>query len=280
MQVAMVGLGRMGASMVRRLLGAGHTCVVYDLDPRTRGALVEAGATGAPGRDGYDICLTLQPDGKILVGGRFEQLLGQPRNGIGRLVNTDPATQSLDHVGSIVTWLRGSTTPQVWRTTFDYSVDGLWWTNFGTGPRVAGGWQVTGVSLPADATLRARGHVSGDDKGSGWLVEKYQGKPVFLTQPASRTNDAGTTAIFYVAGQPTTGLFLAQEWGHFGECGNMTCANNPTLTLSQVSKLDEGGYSLVVSNSFGSVTSLVATLTVRDPYLTQQPVGAMIRVPM
>jgi 6-phosphogluconate dehydrogenase len=47
MQVAMVGLGRMGASMVRRLLGAGHTCVVYDLDPRTRGALVEAGATGA-----------------------------------------------------------------------------------------------------------------------------------------------------------------------------------------------------------------------------------------
>ena len=33
MQLGMVGLGRMGANMVRRLMRAGHTCVVYDRNP-------------------------------------------------------------------------------------------------------------------------------------------------------------------------------------------------------------------------------------------------------
>ena len=33
MQLGMVGLGRMGANMVRRLLKGGHSCVVFDLSP-------------------------------------------------------------------------------------------------------------------------------------------------------------------------------------------------------------------------------------------------------
>ena len=33
MELGMIGLGRMGSSMVRRLLRAGHPCVVYDLRP-------------------------------------------------------------------------------------------------------------------------------------------------------------------------------------------------------------------------------------------------------
>lgn len=51
MQIAMIGLGRMGANMVRRLLGDGHSCVVHDLDPRARRALEQAGATGAASLD-------------------------------------------------------------------------------------------------------------------------------------------------------------------------------------------------------------------------------------
>lgn len=47
MQLAMIGLGRMGANMVRRLLRAGHQCVVYDLDPHNVQALVAEGAVGA-----------------------------------------------------------------------------------------------------------------------------------------------------------------------------------------------------------------------------------------
>jgi 6-phosphogluconate dehydrogenase len=47
MQLGMVGLGRMGANMVRRLMKAGHQCVVYDVNPNNVAALVAEGAIGA-----------------------------------------------------------------------------------------------------------------------------------------------------------------------------------------------------------------------------------------
>lgn len=47
MQLGMIGLGRMGANMVRRLLRGGHQCVVHDVHPEAVQALVEEGATGA-----------------------------------------------------------------------------------------------------------------------------------------------------------------------------------------------------------------------------------------
>lgn len=47
MQVGMIGLGRMGGDMARRLLKGGHDCVVYDLDARAVAALVDEGATGS-----------------------------------------------------------------------------------------------------------------------------------------------------------------------------------------------------------------------------------------
>ncbi|CAG1006190.1 6-phosphogluconate dehydrogenase [Myxococcaceae bacterium] len=47
MQLGMVGLGRMGAGLVRRLMRAGHSCVVYDVDPAAVDALVKDGALGA-----------------------------------------------------------------------------------------------------------------------------------------------------------------------------------------------------------------------------------------
>ena len=47
MQLGMIGLGRMGANMVRRLLKNGHTCVVYDRNPENVKQLSGEGATGA-----------------------------------------------------------------------------------------------------------------------------------------------------------------------------------------------------------------------------------------
>lgn len=47
MQIGMIGLGRMGANMVRRLMQAGHECVVYDAVPAAVTALVSEGARGA-----------------------------------------------------------------------------------------------------------------------------------------------------------------------------------------------------------------------------------------
>ncbi len=47
MQLGMMGLGRMGANMVRRLMKDGHECVVYDVNPSAVGALASEGASGA-----------------------------------------------------------------------------------------------------------------------------------------------------------------------------------------------------------------------------------------
>jgi 6-phosphogluconate dehydrogenase len=46
MQLGMIGLGRMGGNMVRRLMRAGHECVVYDVHPPAVKALAAEGATG------------------------------------------------------------------------------------------------------------------------------------------------------------------------------------------------------------------------------------------
>jgi 6-phosphogluconate dehydrogenase len=47
MQLGMVGLGRMGAGLVRRLMRDGHSCVVYDVSPEAVKALEAEGAVGA-----------------------------------------------------------------------------------------------------------------------------------------------------------------------------------------------------------------------------------------
>src|SRR5207302_5241359 len=46
MQLGMIGLGRMGANMVRRLMRGGHECVVWDVNPDNIKKLAEEGATG------------------------------------------------------------------------------------------------------------------------------------------------------------------------------------------------------------------------------------------
>ena len=47
MQLGMIGLGRMGANMVRRLIGGGHTCVVFDRAPQAVAGLAKENAVGA-----------------------------------------------------------------------------------------------------------------------------------------------------------------------------------------------------------------------------------------
>ena len=53
MQIGMVGLGRMGANMVRRLLRGGHECVAYDVNSGAADALVTYGAIAARSLDAF-----------------------------------------------------------------------------------------------------------------------------------------------------------------------------------------------------------------------------------
>ncbi len=92
--------------------------------------------------------------------------------------------------------------------------------------------------------------------------------PVIVSPPVSRTNNAGTAATFSTV---ASGTNLRYQW--FKNGAPINGATNATLTLAAVFAGDMGGYSVVVSNAYGSVTSSPpALLTVIDPVITSQPV--------
>ena len=53
MQLGMIGLGRMGANMVRRLMRGGHSCVVHDMQTDAVKKLAGEGAVGATTLDEF-----------------------------------------------------------------------------------------------------------------------------------------------------------------------------------------------------------------------------------
>ena len=55
MQLGMIGLGRMGSNLVRRLMKAGHQCVAYDVNPQ---AVVQLSGEGAAGAENLDAFVT------------------------------------------------------------------------------------------------------------------------------------------------------------------------------------------------------------------------------
>jgi len=79
MQLGMIGLGRMGANMVRRLESAGHTCIGFDVDPAAIAMLEDEGVGGAASLDA--LVSALDPPRHIwlmvpaaFVGGTIERL--------------------------------------------------------------------------------------------------------------------------------------------------------------------------------------------------------------
>ena len=58
MQLGMIGLGRMGANMVRRLMKGGHDCVVFDLSVEAVQSLTDEGATGTASLEAFVAKLT------------------------------------------------------------------------------------------------------------------------------------------------------------------------------------------------------------------------------
>jgi 6-phosphogluconate dehydrogenase len=79
MQLGMVGLGRMGSNLVRRLLPAGHECVVYDVNPGAVEELAGEGATAAGSLD--ELVAALEPPRAVWVmvpaGQITEQTVGE-----------------------------------------------------------------------------------------------------------------------------------------------------------------------------------------------------------
>src|SRR5687768_5167144 len=87
--------------------------------------------------------------------------------------------------------------------------------------------------------------------------------PVIITPPASQSVVSGSNALFTVVSSGATPLSL--QWRAFGT--NLAAATNSTLLITNVQFTRGGPYTVVVSNSFGSVTSAPALLNV-DEHLT------------
>ncbi len=151
----------------------------------------------------------------------------------------------------------------------------------GTGQRISGGWQLTGLNVPGYRNLRARGFVTGgQDDASSWPVELAIGPPVLASQPGNQTNNAGTTVSLVAAaeGTPPFGYQWLKAGIPMNNGQNISGTTNPTLTLSNVLAGDSGAYSIIITSASGSITSLVTTLTVIEPVITTQPAGQSANV--
>jgi uncharacterized repeat protein (TIGR03803 family) len=103
--------------------------------------------------------------------------------------------------------------------------------------------------------------------------------PTITMQPASRTNNAGTTATFSVVASSLSPLGFQWQKSdtNLANGGNISGATNSTLTITSVSDGDAAIYSVVVTNLAGSVISSNAVLTVIDqPSITAQPLGQRV----
>jgi hypothetical protein len=98
--------------------------------------------------------------------------------------------------------------------------------------------------------------------------------PVIVQEPESLTVNAGSTVEFSVT---ATGTDLSYQWDFDGtnltDGPLITGSTTSTLTLSNVFGADDGSYMVTITNVGGSTNSMVATLTVVDPWINSQPVG-------
>ena len=116
-----------------------------------------------PNADTWILNVALQGDGRVLLGGNFTFLqpngaaTGEFRHKFARLFN-EPATQNLSMPDpGRIEWLRGGSSPEVDRVTFEFSPDhGTSYTLLGAGSHINGGWEWIGPPLPG-GQIRARG---------------------------------------------------------------------------------------------------------------------------
>jgi uncharacterized delta-60 repeat protein len=154
--------------------------------------------------------LALDSDGRVLVGGSFGIANGPLRAGLFRFTNTHAATRtvSVSPGGSSVQWMRGGSSPEVTRVTFESTLDGETWTLLGHGTRIPGGWELSGLTVPGAAVVRARGFVRGSIYESVYLPPD-----VNLIRNADFSNGTANWGVFatpdlsYIVSSVTAGVF-------------------------------------------------------------------------
>ena len=106
------------------------------------------------------------------------------------------------------------------------------------------------------------------DPGLLWDWNHYMaivsGLPAITTQPWSRAADRGASVAFNVTATGTAPL--AYQWRKNGT--NIAGATTSSYSLANIQLPDAAGYTVLITNSFGAITSRVATLSVNPVWLT------------
>jgi uncharacterized repeat protein (TIGR03803 family) len=163
-------------------------------------------------------------------------------------------------------------------TVFSITSDGTF-TTLGAFPGTTG----YPMAAPVQGTNgNLYGTTTGGANGYGeTYVLTITNQPLQITrQPKSQTAFLGQTVKLSVA---TLGSFpLTYQWQEYGtnlaDAGNLSGSSTRVLTLANVTAANAGLYSVIVSNSFGSVTSTPALLTVTSsvPVITLQPTNQTV----
>ncbi|MDB6035124.1 MAG: hypothetical protein JWM16_5462 [Verrucomicrobiales bacterium] len=176
--------------------------------------------TGGAGNNNSDVdTLALQPDGRIVAGGRFLSFNDQPHNLIVRLLN-DPAPQALKiPAPGTLRWERSISSPEIDQVTFEISTNnGTTWDYLGPGARLDGGWEFSGAGRPLSGAFRASGSsITGTAEGSAGRVETtFALHPHIAVEETSGTNLLnGSSASFgsLVDGLVTNRAFTIRNLG-------------------------------------------------------------------
>ena len=203
------------------IIGGSFTTITNSGVPTARNRIARLNADGTldtgfnPNADNVVYGVAIQADGQVLIMGQFTGVGVETRNGIARLMN-DTATQSLTVPNaSRVEWLRGGASPETDQVSFDLSTDGgTNYTPLGSGARISGGWELTGMNLPGSGQVRARARTTGGRyNGSSGLVEAvtaFSGLavPEIAMEQPMNTNlvDGGSTDFGLVAAGGSTNL--------------------------------------------------------------------------
>jgi uncharacterized repeat protein (TIGR03803 family) len=152
-------------------------------------------------------------------------------------------------------------------TIFKVNTDGSGFTNLhsfatlsggNTGNNSDGGFPTAGLILSGNTLYGTAPGGGNSGWGTVFALSLAPSAPIITTQPQSQTAQAGSNVAFSVV---ASGLpWPDYQWQFNGQ--NIAGRTAASLSLTNVHFANAGGYSMIVTNTYGSVTSAVAELTV------------------
>ena len=237
-----------------------------------------------PSTDNTVRALAIQPDGKVIMTGAFNS----PGLYSARLNNNvAPSSMVTITAPNQLDWTRGGSSPEVNQVAFE-RYTGTAWASLGNATRIAGGWRLSGVTLPS-YQIRAVGRTTSgyQNRSSSVVVETVVNAQAQVEQPAgtivpngtgrdlgySLDGAAGNTLEFLLLNTGATPLTISSITIDGANAANFSIVSVPATTLAQ-------GASTSVMISFASPTSGAKTARLRIVSNSANPAYATYDVPL